>query len=137
VVLGYEIGLTSFLVDSGFRPGAFLPTESWATKMQRRRMDLERTWNPTLFHAEKLLSLGMPFVKMMLLRDNVGRVPLEPVYEAMRAAGYDLDLIELDRAPLQRDPGLRAFARRVWSRIAIVSEPTSPLSDRLRVEPSP
>src|SRR4051794_2124549 len=42
VVLGYEVGLTTFLVDSGFRPGAFAPVESWASWAQRKRMDLER-----------------------------------------------------------------------------------------------
>jgi rhamnosyltransferase len=128
VVYGYEIGLTAFLVDSGFRPGAFAPVESWASWAQRKRMDLERTWNPTLFHPAKLLSLGVPFVKLMLLRDNVGGVPLEPVYRAMEAAGYDLDLIELDRAPRPREPGWRGAARRLWSRIAVESDATSPLT---------
>jgi lipopolysaccharide biosynthesis protein len=128
VVLGYEVGLTSFLVDSGFRPGAFAPVESWASWVLRRRMDLERRWNPTLFHPLKLLSRGMPFVKVMLLRDNVGMVPLAPVYRAMAAAGYDLDLIELDRAPIRRASGLRARVRRLWSRIAVESEKISPMS---------
>jgi lipopolysaccharide biosynthesis protein len=128
VVLGYEVGLTSFLVDSGFRPGAFLPVESWATWLELRRMDLERRWNPTLFYPTKLLSLGMPFVKLMLLRDNPGNVPLDPVYRAMAAAGYDLGLIELDRAPKPPELGWRGRMRRIWSRIAVVSDKTSALS---------
>jgi rhamnosyltransferase len=128
VVLGYEVGLTTFLVDSGFRPGAFAPVESWASWTERRRMDLGRTWNPTLFHPKKLLSLGVPFVKAMLLRDNVGNVPLGPVYEAMEAAGYDLGLIELDRRPMKRDLGWRARARRIWTRIAVQSDSSSALA---------
>jgi lipopolysaccharide biosynthesis protein len=121
VVLGYEVGLTSFLVDNGLRPGAFAPVESWASWTSMRRMDLERRWNPTLFHPEKLLSLGMPYVKVMLLRDNVGRVPLAPVYRALETSGYDLRLIELDRTPPQNET-LRARARRVWNRVAPPSE---------------
>jgi lipopolysaccharide biosynthesis protein len=128
VVLGYEVGLTSFLVESGFRPGAFAPVESWASWADRRRMDLERRWNPTLFHPEKLLSRGMPFVKAMLLRDNIGMVSLDPVYQAISASGYDLALIEFDRAPVVRHAGLRARVRRLWSRIAVESEKTSPLA---------
>ncbi len=81
-------------------------------------MDLERSWNPTLFHPERLLSLGMPFVKMMLLRDNPGNVPLAPIYRAMATAGYDLRLVELDRPKREHDPSWRARARRLWSRIA-------------------
>jgi lipopolysaccharide biosynthesis protein len=128
VVLGYEVGLTSFLVDSGFRPGALVPVEAWASWMDRRRMDLERSWNPTLFHPMKLLSRGMPYVKAMLLRDNVGGVPLDPVYNAMAAAGYDMDLIELDRPPKKLDQRWRARARRLWARVAVESEKSSPLT---------
>jgi lipopolysaccharide biosynthesis protein len=120
VVLGYEVGLTSFLVENGLRPGAVAPVESWASWASRRRMDLERSWNPTLFHPEKLLSLGMPYVKVMLLRDNVGRVPLAPVYRAMATSGYDLRLIDLDRTP--RSETFRERARRVWNRVAPPSD---------------
>jgi len=84
-------------------------------------MDLERRWNPTLFHPEKLLSLGVPYVKVMLLRDNVGRVPLAPVYRSLAASGYDLRLIELDRTPPQTE-SVRERARRVWNRIAPASD---------------
>jgi rhamnosyltransferase len=128
VVLGYEVGLTAFLVDNGFRPGAFAPVEAWASWTQRRLMDLKRTWNPTLFHPHKLLSLGVPFVKGMLLRDNVGNVPLGPVYRAMAEAGYDLGLIELDRAPMPQARGWRARARRLWGRIAVQSDTRSALA---------
>jgi hypothetical protein len=126
--LSYEVGLTTFLVEQGLVPGALVPIESWATWVERRRMDLERRWNPTLFYPKKLLSLGMPFVKMMLLRDNVGQVPLEPVYRAMADAGYDLDLIELDRKPKTSHSSLRARARRLWGRIAVESDDATPLS---------
>jgi rhamnosyltransferase len=127
IVSSYELGLTSFLVDSGFQPGAFLPTEAWSSWLWRRRMDLERRWNPTLFYPEKLLSFGMPFVKVMLLRDNVGDVRLDPVYEGMSRAGYDMSLVAFDRAPTERDRKLRARARRLWSRVAEYSEGSSQL----------
>jgi len=132
IVLGYEIGLTAFLVENGLIPGAFIPVESWASWTQRRLMDLERSWNPTLFHPDKLLSLGMPFIKLTLLRDNPGDVPLGPVYRAMEAAGYDVGLAELDRTPKPRDPSWRGRARRLWSRIAVESDGASALSQPAR-----
>jgi lipopolysaccharide biosynthesis protein len=135
VVLSYEIGLTSFLLDSGFAPAAFVPIESWASWMEQRRMDLGRRWNPTLFYPDKLLSLGMPFVKAMLLRDNVGNVPLDPVYRAMAQAGYDLNLVQFDRTPPKRDRRLRARVRRVWRRFAEDSGESAALSARARPAP--
>jgi len=132
VVLSYEVGLTSYLVENGFSAGAFAPIESWASWAMRRRMDLERRWNPTLFCPAKLLSLGMPFVKMMLLRDNVGDVDLGAVYQMMAEAGYDLDLIEFDRTPRLPAKDLRARVRRLWHRLAVDSEGTSALYSRGR-----
>jgi lipopolysaccharide biosynthesis protein len=127
VVMSYELGLTSFLVDSGFRPGAFLPTEAWTTWSDRRRMDLARRWNPTLFHPMPLISRGMPYVKVSLLRDNLGEVRLDPVFRAMADAGYDLDLVKFDRPAPQRDRALKARARRLWTRVAEYSEGSSQL----------
>jgi lipopolysaccharide biosynthesis protein len=128
VVMSYELGLTQFLLDSGFRAGAFLPTEAWTTWADRRRMDLLRRWNPTLFHPMRLLEHGMPFVKVGLLRDNLGEVRLDPVYRAMADSGYDLDLVKFDRAAPPRDKKLRARARRLWSRVAEYSEGSSLLA---------
>jgi lipopolysaccharide biosynthesis protein len=127
VVMSYELGLTSFLVDSGFQPGAFLPTEMWTTWAERRRMDLSRRWNPTLFHPMRLLSRGMPFVKCALLRDNLGDLRLDPVYRAMADGGYDLDLVKFDRPAPPRDRAIRARARRLWTRVAEYSEGSSHL----------
>jgi len=122
VVMSYEVGFTSFLAENGLVPGAFAATESWASKMTRRRMTLERRWNPTLFYPEKLLSLGMPFVKVSLLRDNLAELPLDPIHRTMAAAGYDLGLLPFDRhrKPIPRT--LRARARRLWQRLAIDSD---------------
>jgi hypothetical protein len=41
----------------------------------------------------------MPYVKVELLRDNPARIPLEPVYRAMKESGYAMDTVEFDRAP--------------------------------------
>jgi lipopolysaccharide biosynthesis protein len=133
VVLSYEVGLTSFLIDSGFHPGAFLPTEAWTSWAERRGMDLTRRWNTTLFHPMQLIEHGMPFVKVMLLRDNVGGVRLGPVYRAMAGAGYDLDQVEFDRPAEPLDRKLRARARRLWSMVAEYSEGSSKLTARERV----
>ena len=60
VILSYEVGFTSFLVESGFVPGALAPIQSWAPWLVRRRMDLERRWNTTLFIPKSCSKWGCP-----------------------------------------------------------------------------
>jgi lipopolysaccharide biosynthesis protein len=97
IILSYEVGLTSYLKDNGFQGAAFAPIDAWAPKALRRKMDRERMWNPTLFHPERVLAQGMPYVKALLLRDNPADVPLEPVRRMMKESGYDMDLVTFDR----------------------------------------
>jgi lipopolysaccharide biosynthesis protein len=121
VILSYEVGLTSFLLDQGFVAQAMVPTASWAGKVERVRMDVARRHNPTLVYPERLLALGMPFVKATLLRENAGGARLDAIYRAMASAGYDLGLVKFDRPAVVRDRRLRTKVRHFWYRFA--SEP--------------
>jgi rhamnosyltransferase len=127
IILSYEVGLTSFLVDEGFVGQAMVPTASWASSLERVRMDLARRHNPTLFYADRLLARGMPFVKVTLLRDNPGGMRLDPIYRTMEAAGYDLGLVTFDRSAPTSDRRLRAKVRRIWYRFASEPQPPSAL----------
>jgi rhamnosyltransferase len=128
IILSYEVGLTSFLVDQGFAGQAMVPTASWAGRFERIRMDLARRHNPTLFYPERLLERKMPFVKITLLRENPGEVRLDRVYRAMAAAGYDLDLVKFDRPAPSTDRRIRAKVRRIWYRFASEPQPPSALA---------
>jgi rhamnosyltransferase len=103
VVRSYEIGLTIFLVEHGYKSAAVVPCTAldWSNVPKRRRK------NPTCFHPTRLLDLGMPFVKIELLRDNPGKVALGPVYARMRDMGYDMTMVEFDR-PVQNSEPLLA-----------------------------
>jgi lipopolysaccharide biosynthesis protein len=107
VIRSYEIGMTKFMCEQGFRPAAFVPFASWATSTARASKLRNKRENPTCFHPLRLIEAGMPLVKCQLLRDNPARVKLAPIYRAMEASGYDLKLIELDRPPLATPPLLR------------------------------
>lgn len=99
VVLSYEIGLTAYFEDYGFRPAVFASVDSWAPPAIRRHMELTRNFNPTLFYPLELLRAGMPFVKVELLKNNLADLDLGAVRAAMRVAGYDLSLVEFDPRP--------------------------------------
>jgi len=127
VILSYEVGLTSFLIEQGFIAQAMVPTASWAGKFERVRMDIARRHNPTLFYPERLLARGMPFVKATLLRENAGGAGLEAIYCAMATAGYDLGLVRFDRPSPVGDYRLRTKVRRFWYRFASEPQPPSAL----------
>lgn len=100
IVRCYEIGLSLWLTENGFRGRALVPQAS----LRPRRFPLglwEKTPSPTNVHMPELLERGMPFVKVELLRDNPGRARLSPVHEAMLRSGYDMTMVEFDR-PVKR-----------------------------------
>jgi len=108
IIRSYEVGLTTFLIESGFRavplaPVACLPPYPF----WRRILGAIRGCNPTCGYPLELLRMGMPFVKVELLLDNPLRVDLGPVYEEMRRRGYDMSLIEFDRPPRKRNVSTR------------------------------
>jgi rhamnosyltransferase len=104
VIRSYELGLTRYLTEQGFQAEALVPIASWASPGLQKRMRRTRRWNATLFFPMQLLERGMPFVKVGLLRDNVGRVALAPLLKFIENAGFPLDLL----------PGPLARGSRFW-----------------------
>jgi rhamnosyltransferase len=98
VIRSYEIGLTDFLVQSGFEAAAYLPSDALFPEGPMRLLHRHKRKNPTCYHALRLIERGMPYVKVELLRDNPAKVDLAPVYEALERRGYDKRLIDV-RAP--------------------------------------
>jgi len=102
VIRSYEVGLTIFLREAGFVAEPVVPMDlvlSWSVGAQFA----PKRWshNPTSYHPVSLIEAGCPFVKVELLRDNIAKIPLEPVYRMVAEAGYDMTLIEFDRPPKQ------------------------------------
>ena len=90
LILSYELGLTAYLSDYGFRGGSFATiagVPSGAASFAKKAKD------PTLFHPDRLLRCGLPFVKVSLFRDNPGHVALEKVTALMEAADFDTKLV--------------------------------------------
>ncbi|HKO52604.1 MAG TPA: rhamnan synthesis F family protein [Polyangiaceae bacterium] len=113
IILSYELGLTAYLVDRGFRVGSFGALARMQIPKSVRRRLVKRRRDPTLFHPDVLLQNGMPFVKVSLFRDNPGRVPLGPVYELMRQQAFDCTVVPVARPA--REPGrLRVWVGRLF-----------------------
>ncbi|HEX4478087.1 MAG TPA: rhamnan synthesis F family protein [Polyangiaceae bacterium] len=97
VIEDYEVGLSSFLVREGFRGRALVPRASIPRHPIKRF--LRPNFNPPISRPLELLKQKMPYVKLLLLRENPRNLPLEPVFAAMDAAGFERSLIEIDARP--------------------------------------
>jgi lipopolysaccharide biosynthesis protein len=107
VIRSYEIGMTKFMCEQGFRPAAYVPFAAWAKSAANANRLRRKRENPTCFYPMRLIEAGMPLVKCQLLRDNPARIRMAPIYRAMAASGYDLKLIEFDRPALAHPSLLR------------------------------
>jgi rhamnosyltransferase len=114
VIRSYEVGMTQFLLQQGFRAEAYVPVATlfppWPLNLRysRRRLDA------TVFNPLKLLARRMPFVKASLLRENPGGLNLAPIYEGVARAGYDRALIELD--PREEEGRVDGWIRKIRRR---------------------
>jgi rhamnosyltransferase len=89
VVRSFELGLSVFFSEQGFRPAVYVPQDTlppWG-----------RGVNPFAVYPVRLLEAGVPFMKVETLRDNPGALWLPTVLRAMARCGYDLSLVEFDR----------------------------------------
>lgn len=115
-IRSYELGLTQWLRQAGFRGVPLIGTARFTPEWRKRLWPRAWKMNPTARYAPELLDAGMPYVKVELLRDNPYDVPLGPVRARMKAAGYDLDLVAFDRAIPPR-PGSAAWFARFTERV--------------------
>jgi rhamnosyltransferase len=101
IVRCYEVGLSIWLTENGFRGRALMPKASLRPHRFPRSV-WENTQSPTNVDTPELLLRGVPFVKVELLRDNPGKARLSPVREAMERSGYDMTMVEFDRPVKKR-----------------------------------
>jgi lipopolysaccharide biosynthesis protein len=101
-ILAYELGLSAFLLEAGFRGGAAFPGARLAPTLladvlvrRTRPWAFRRTKNPTLYYPDRLLAAGMPYVKVDLLRRYRWRAMLLGVRRRLR----DQDLRGLLASP--------------------------------------
>ncbi|HEX7554152.1 MAG TPA: rhamnan synthesis F family protein [Geothrix sp.] len=96
LVLAYEIGLTQFLADEGFRWQEAFPRDTLRGGWYKNWMvrgDLgarvRRFVDPTLLYPDLLLESGMPYVKLGLFERNPHRLILRSLLRQAAHLGYD------------------------------------------------
>jgi ADP-heptose:LPS heptosyltransferase/GT2 family glycosyltransferase/tetratricopeptide (TPR) repeat protein len=80
VIDEYEVRLASMLAAAGFNCEVIF-----------RAIDFS---NPTLYHWKQLMRSGFPFIKMMLIRDDIPTVDSTDWREVLGAEGFDVAIAE-------------------------------------------
>jgi rhamnosyltransferase len=89
VILGYEAGLTRWLVESGFRPAAYCDFDRLGRHLSESGKRLRRDEIVSSKYAAELLRIGSPFLKRDAVRNGIaGR---EEVRGIPGAASYPID----------------------------------------------
>jgi lipopolysaccharide biosynthesis protein len=100
LILSYELGLSTFLVEQGLRPAAFAPFRELSEippKWPWSKRQFLPNMNPSIHLPFPLLERRMPFVKVEIFRDNTANAPLSTLRRAIKAAGYDTTMLEYDQ----------------------------------------
>ena len=91
VILSYELGLSTYLVENGLKPSVWVDASTlWADPRAQRRgveagvLSLSNCpLNPTIFLPDILIERGMPYVKVETVRDNPAGIELQEVRSAL------------------------------------------------------
>lgn len=102
VILGYEVGMTRWLVESGFRPEAYCDFDRLGAELARSGKRLRKDEIVSSKYAPELLRIGSPFLKRDAVRHGIaGR---EEVRGLPGAASYPVD--DIDESPADREKAL-------------------------------
>lgn len=91
VIQSYEVGLTQWLVESGFVPGVLCPLEQLGRYCRDRGRRIRKKDNISVKHAGQLLELGNPFLKRDAVRNH--KIDFKSAMSHLQRSGYPEHLI--------------------------------------------
>ncbi|QOX78007.1 methyltransferase domain-containing protein [Trichlorobacter lovleyi] len=92
VIQSYEVGLTQWFVESGFRAGVYCSFEQIGLLCRNAGKRLRKKDNTSVKFALELLQAGSPFLKRDAVRNR--KVDLKPVDQYLEEWGYPRRLID-------------------------------------------
>jgi len=113
VIQSYEVGLTQWLVESGFKPGVLCPLEQLGNYCRKKGKRVRKKDNASVKHAAELLHIGNPFLKRDAVRNR--KVDMTAVMPFLQRYGYPEHLINEHsqqktlKCPLCNSPGKLAY----------------------------
>jgi len=115
VIQSYEVGLTQWFVESGFRAGVYCCFEQIGLLCRNAGKRLRRKDNTSVKFALELLQAGSPFLKRDAVRNR--KVAMDMVMPLLQKMGYPTALMtdEEHHAAVQSCPVCGTFGR-LWRR---------------------
>lgn len=97
VIQSYEVGLTQWLLESGFRPGVLCSFQEIGSQCMINGKSLRKKDNTSVKHALELLKSGSPFLKRDAVRNR--KVDMAEVLALVREYSYPAELIDERKTP--------------------------------------
>lgn len=112
VIQSYEVGLTQWLVESGFQPGVLCPFDCIGAFCTAAGKRLRRKDNASVKFAAELLEAGSPFLKRDAVRNR--KVSMDIVMPLVRKWGYPAALIDEKHYVADQSCPVCGASGRVW-----------------------
>lgn len=114
VIQSYEVGLTQWLVESGFKPGVFCSFEKLGNYCQTTGKRLRKRDNTSVRHALELLNIGSPFLKRDAVRNR--KVDMTQVLPYLQQHSYPTELINEQVQKVEKHCPLCDAVSRIYRR---------------------
>ena len=95
VILNYEVGLSQWLVESGFIPEGYCSFEKLSLYFNSIGRRLKLMGSSSVKHAVELFAIGNPFLKVEPIKNN--EIPLSAIKNHLADNNYPTDFIEATR----------------------------------------
>ena len=95
VILNYEVGLSQWLVESGFIPEGYCSFEKLSSYFNSLGRRLKLMGSSSVKHAVELLAIGNPFLKVEPIKNN--EIPLSAIMTHLADNNYPTEYIEATR----------------------------------------
>jgi hypothetical protein len=112
VIQSYEVGLTQWLVESGFQPGVLCPFDSIGEFCTAAGKRLRRKDNASVKFAAELLEAGSPFLKRDAVRNR--KVAIDLVLPLVQKRGYPTTLIDEKQNTADQSCPVCGSSGRLW-----------------------
>jgi len=101
IIRSYELGLTHWFRQQGFKPGVLFPHEEIRKRLSLLKepslllnLRRQRGKNASVLWPDLLLDAGCPFLKIAAFRENPGKISLSGLRRRILALGFSTELLE-------------------------------------------
>lgn len=110
VIRSYEIGLSQWLIGNGLKASVYCSWKQLAKfLLSFNRAISNKPVNPSITHPVEIIKLGVPFLKLEVIRDNPSNCNVNQIISLLHDVDYSVDYLMLN-AP-KRSPRIKAESK--------------------------